>query len=379
MSEPMRILQAFVTNDKGGLTGYIVQNYRHLDKTKVQFDFVTFDVGKLDFEDEFIRMGARFFHIARPSHALTYYKEIKQILSGNSYEAIHFNLSYNNFLPVYLAKLAGTGTHRIILHSHSTGIDDPSLLIRALKQIIHWIGKRLTPLLITDCFACSKLAAKWMFPDSIIKSHKYEVLYNAIDLSAFQYNERKRKKVRKALDIEENVFVVGHVGRFTYQKNHEFLIEIFQEIEKKEPKSILLLIGDGPDRPQIERLVLNYKLGNKVHFLGQRADVADLYQAMDVMVLPSHFEGLCIVAIESQMAALPTICSEELPEETNVSSGYTALSLKKSAKIWADAVLSKKNVHRGDNTEELRKAGYDEEIEIKRIEQLYMHTDVVKL
>lgn len=161
------------------------------------------------------------------------------------------------------------------------------------------------------------------------------------------------------------------MGRFTYQKNHEFLIDVFQEIKTREPNSILLLVGDGPDREKIEKQVISYGLFDKVKFLGQRSDVADLYQAMDVLVLPSRFEGLCIVAIEAQMAALPNVCSEVLPEETKVSSDYTSLSLTLSAKEWADKVLEKKGINRKDNTEILRLAGYDADEEIKRLENLY--------
>lgn len=363
-----RILQIAVANDRGGLTGYIVNNYRKINRKEFQFDFITYD-DKLDFSDEVEKMGAKIFYLPRPSHVVAYYRALKTIQKQFDYLAVHFNLSYVNIVPILLAKMAGF--KRIIVHSHSTGIDDPSTIIRMIKITIHHIGKQLLPLLATDCFACSKLAARWMFPNNIIKNNKYEVLYNSIDLSKFRFEQQKRDKIRKLLGIADDVFVIGHVGRFTYQKNHEFLIDVFQEIKTREPNSILLLVGDGPDREKIEKQVISYGLFDKVKFLGQRSDVADLYQAMDVLVLPSRFEGLCIVAIEAQMAALPNVCSEVLPEETKVSSDYTSLSLTLSAKEWADKVLEKKGINRKDNTEILRLAGYDADEEIKRLENLY--------
>lgn len=363
-----RILQVAVANDKGGLTGYIVNNYRRIDKRKFQFDFVTYD-SLLDFSNEVEKMGARIFYFKRPTHVFQYYHQLKKCRQLYPYHIIHFNLSYANIVPIILAKLAGFP--RIIVHSHSTGIDDPSTKIRFLKIILHSIGKQLIPYLATDYFACSKLAAAWMFPDKIMKNNQYHVMYNAIDLPKFRFNKEKRVKMRKKLGIADDTFVIGHVGRFTYQKNHEFLIDIFQEIQKQQQNSILLLVGDGPDRAKIEDKVAAYGLQNQVQFLGQCKDVSSVYQAMDVMVLPSHFEGLCIVAIEAQMAGLPCICSEALSEETNVSSDYVALSLDETAQTWANVILQKRNIVRKDQTETLRQAGYDADIEIKRLEKVY--------
>ena len=363
-----RILQVAVANDRGGLTGYIVNNYKKINKNEIQFDFITYD-DYLDFSEEIEKMGAKIFYFPRPSHVLSYYTALKKIHEQFDYTAIHFNLSYANIIPIILAKMAGF--KRIIVHSHSTGIDTPSAMTRMIKLMIHQVGKMLIPLLATDYFACSKLAARWMFPNSIIKRNKYEILYNAIELSKYRFNRQKRDAIRKKIGIADDVFVVGHVGRFTYQKNHEFLVDVFCEVENQESKSLLLLIGDGPDREKIENQVAYYNLSDKVKFLGQRSDVANLYQAMDVIVLPSRFEGLCIVAIEAQMAALPIICSEELSEETNVSSDYVSLSLKLSAKNWADKILAKKGTIRTDNTKVLRAAGYDMNVEIKRLEKLY--------
>lgn len=363
-----RILQVAVANDRGGLTGYIVNNYRKINRDEIQFDFITYDA-QLDFSEEIEAMGAKIFYLPRPSHVLSYYITLKKIHQQFDYTAIHFNLSYANIIPIMLAKMVGF--KRIIVHSHSTGIDTPSAVTRIIKLMIHYVGKVLIPLLATDYFACSKLAARWMFPNNIIKNNKYKVLYNAIELSKYRFNKQKRDIMRKKLGIVDDIFVIGHVGRFTYQKNHEFLVDIFREVEKRHSKSLLLLIGDGPDREKIKNQVAHYNLSDKVKFLGQRSDVADLYQAMDVLVLPSRFEGLCIVAIEAQMAALPIICSEELSEETNVSSDYISLSLKLSAKNWADKIIAKKRAIRTDNTKILRAAGYDMDVEIKRLENLY--------
>ena len=369
MEKPIRVLQATVNNNKGGLTGYICQNYRMIDKEKIQFDFLTY--GKqLDFRKEFEDLGAEFHIVSHPTHFMAYYRELNRIRKNRGIDTIHFNISYANFIPLLAAKLAGYS--RIIVHSHNTGLDTPSYAVRMIKKGIHCVGKQLIPYLATDYYACSKLAAEWMFPDRIIKGNRYEVLYNAIDLPKFRFDPEKRKAVREKLEIAEDIFVVGHVGRFTYQKNHEFLIRIFAEIEKKEPKSLLLLVGDGPDREKIQAQVNACGLTEKVKFLGQRSDVADLYQAMDALVLPSRFEGLCIVAIEAQMSALPAVWSEVLPSETHVSDGSTVLSLQQSAQEWAEEILKKKGMPRGDNTEILRKAGYDAEEEIKRVERLYL-------
>lgn len=369
MSKMIRILQATVSNDGGGLTGYICHNYRAINREKIQFDFLT-NEDELDFRDEFESMGAKLYNVPRPNHFYEYYKWLKRIRQERMHKAIHIHTSYANFVPILAAKLAGY--QRIIVHSHSTGLDTPSKAVRYIKTIIHHAGKMLMPYLATDYCACSKLAAKWMFPENIIKQNKYEVLHNAIDLQKFRYNQVKRQELRYKLGIEDDVFVVGHVGRFSYQKNHEFLIKIFCEIEKQEPRCVLLLVGDGPDYEKVRAQVNTYDLDDKVKFLGKRSDVADLYQAMDVMVIPSHFEGLCIVAIEAQMAALPIICSEVLSDETFVSSDSEKISLKKSPKVWAEEALEKKGIERKDNTDILRKAGYDAVTEIKRVEQLYL-------
>ena len=369
MEKPIRILQATVNDTGGGLTGYICQNYRRINKAKVQFDFLTYK-DKLSFQMELEAMGAKFYQVPSPTHFWAYFRYLKRIKEERGYDAIHFNISYANFVPLLAAKLADYP--RIIVHSHSTGIDTPSPLKRIIKMGIHSLGKRFIPFLATDYCACSILAARWMFPDSILRKKKYEVLYNAIDLSRFRFDSERRSAIRDSLGIGADAFVVGHVGRFTYQKNHEFLIQVFQEIVKQEPKSVLLLIGDGPERKKIESQVKASGLQEQVKFLGRRSDVADLYQGMDAIILPSRFEGLCIVAIEAQMAALQTVCSGGLPDETFVSSGSVKLSLLQSAKAWADEVLKRKGAPRKDNTEVLRRAGYDAEMEIKRVEKLYM-------
>lgn len=366
----MRVLQATIANDKGGLTGYIINNYRRIDRNAFQFDFITYD-DNLDFQEEIEGLGAKIYHFPHPTSFFQYYHQLKQIRAENSYDIIHFHMSYANAIPLIAAKLAGFP--RIIMHSHSTGVDTPSAPIRIIKLFVHKIGKQLLPHLATDYLACSELAARWMYPDCIMKKKQYQVMHNAVDLEKFKFNEDIRKSTRKKLGIPDTCYVVGHVGRFTYQKNHDFLIDIFSALCKYTSDTMLLLIGDGPDRLAIEEKVRRYGLSDKVKFLGQRSDISALYQAMDVMVLPSRFEGLCIVAIEAQVAGLPNVCSEVLPQETKVSCDFVYKPLSDSADSWAKCILKQSGKKRVDTTDMMRNAGYDSVLEIKNIERLYQN------
>lgn len=367
--QPIRILQAFVANDKGGLTGYICQNYRFIDKNKVQFDFLTFEDGKLDFEDEFISMGARFYHISRPSHLISYAKSLKGILNQTEYVAVHFNMSYANFIPIIIARWLGA--KKIIVHSHSTAIDDRRSVVRIIKTAIHKIGRNLMSYMADDYLACSSLAAQWMYPVSILQSKHYHMARNAIDVSKYNYNPHVRADVRQRLKISDDTFAIGHVGRFTYQKNHEFLINIFKEVHQKVKDSVLLLIGEGPDEGLIKQKVKELQLNDNVIFLGRRNDVPKLFQAMDCFVLPSRFEGLPIVGIEAQAAGLPCLFSDVITTETSVSKNVVFISLD-DMNHWISNILSISTEKRKP-CEKLciDIAGYNIKKEIKEMESLY--------
>ena len=371
--QPIRILQAFVTNDKGGLTGYIAQNYRYIDKSKVQFDFLTHDETPLDFEEEFTDKGAKFYHIPHPSHPIAYYHALKKILNETDYKAVSFNLSYANFVSVVLAKMAGA--RKIIVHSHSTAIDDKSKLKRSIKRIIHEIGKRIFPIVADEFAACSQYASRWMFTDNIIHGKHFIYARNAIDLSRFRFNRENRDRLRKELEIDPETFCVGHVGRFTYQKNHEYLIDIFHEIVQLHPDSMLLLIGGhgaGGTYEAVMNKIAAYHLEKKVKILGIRNDVPELLSVMDCFVLPSRFEGLAIVSVEAQAAGLHTYQSDIVSPESAITPKATFLSIDQMPLEWARAVLKNINDERKNTEEDLVAAGYDIINEIEKIKQFYI-------
>lgn len=368
MKKPIRVLQGIVANDKGGLTSYICQNYRYIDKSKIQFDFITYD-DTLDFQKEFENMGACFYKLPRASNILKYYFIMKKIQSVNHYEIVHYNMSYANIVPLLIAKLVGI--KRVIIHSHSTQIDSKSNVIRKLKECFHSVFKNALPIIADDYFACSTEAAEWMFPKSIIDNHKYNICHNAINTKRFAFDEAIRKKVRDELSINEETLVIGHVGRFTYQKNHEFILDVYSEVLKKRNNVILMLVGSGELEEEVKEKARVLGLNN-ILYMGQRNDVNELMQAMDIFLLPSRFEGLCLVGIEAQCCGLPCLFSDAITKEVGITHLAHFLSMGTTAE-WVNEIIYKYNpIQRVDMSKATKEAGYDISNEIKKVEVTYL-------
>ena len=207
------------------------------------------------------------------------------------------------------------------------------------------------------------------------ENKKFTIIHNAIDSKNYKFDLEKRDNLRKSLNIE-NKFVIGHVGRFAYQKNHKFLINIFYELQKIEPTSVLMLVGSSVNDDQFiikaKEQVKKLNIENKVLFLGMRNDVPDLMQAMDCFILPSSFEGLPLVAVEAQSAGLKSYLSDVITDEVKITDLVEFISLKESPEHWAKQILSNRNYIRKDMTDEVKKAGYDIKTEIKKIEKFYL-------
>lgn len=371
--EIVRVLQYMVSNDKGGLTKYICQNYKFINKDKIQFDFITYD-RFLDFEEEFSKEGARFYRVPRLKNVFKYFKFWRTLQRKNKYKIVHFHMSYTNIVPIIFAK--SVGIENIILHAHSTQIDDNRFFIRAIKTILNFLGKYLVQFLVKKYLACSDLAAKWMFPVKIIKEKKYILAHNAIDLKKYIFDKNMRKKKRKELCISDKCFCIGHVGRFTYQKNHDFLIDIFYEIYKVSSKAELLLIGENIDNKKyidkIKNKIEKLHLNANVKFLGKRDDVPQIMQAMDCLVLTSLFEGLPLVGIEAQAAGLPCFFSDTITKEVKITNLVNFISLKKKPEFWAEKILNTNTNIKRFSLKEILSSGYDINMEIKKIEKIYL-------
>lgn len=334
-----RVLQVFGEPlDNGGQEAFIMNMYRNVDREKVQFDFFTpYYCANESLRAEIESMGGRVFEkegrFDTQGNKNDFLENLTAFFEEHQYETVHIH-SGSIFSLAFGARIARkSGAKKVIVHSHCTGFDN--LKYRLIKAASPFIFKGNA----THYLACSKLAAAWKFPSSVMKSGNYTVIKNGIDLEKFTYQPENRAKYRKDLGLEDQ-FVICHIGRFTEQKNHSFLIEVFFEIQKRLPNARLLLIGEGPLKEPAEAQVQELGIADKVSFLGIRRDVSEILQASDLFLFPSVFEGLGIVAIEAQATGLPVVASEEIPEEADVTPLFHRLALKQGASHWAEEILS---------------------------------------
>ena len=333
----------------GGVETFFMSYWRHIDKSKFQMDFLSI-YPKLCFEDELVKGGAKIHKVCDFKKCpLKYAKELSKILEENKYDIVHVNmLSAANFIPFIVAKKYKI--EKIIAHAHNTGAPKG-----ILRKLLNASCKKIILSNATDFWACSKKAGKWMFGDDIAK-----VIHNAVDVKKFSFDEMAREKIRREFSLE-NKFVVGHIGRFHEQKNHTFLIDVFAEVYKRDENTVLLLVGDGELKSAIAKKVENLSLKNAVIFTGIRTDVEKFYQAFDVFVLPSLFEGFGIVLLEAQCSGLACVASNVVPLETDVTGSLQYLPF--DAGMWAKVILEKRDFNRVDVSEKVRNAGYDIEQE----------------
>lgn len=367
----IKVLQFTVAATKGGRTLYVLNNWKYIDKTKFQFDFITFN-SKLDFEQQLIDEGCNVYHMScYPEENMEQFiKEFDAILDRN-YDVIHIHTTFwKDTIVEQRAMLKNV--KKIIVHSHNGGcgtawLKEPDE--ETLKR--HYeVQAGLSEEIATDFWACSVEAAKWLYGDKI-KSNRIKIIKNSINTKQFSYNPDLRAQVRKELGLE-NSFVVGHVGKFVCQKNHKFLIEVYNEFQKKCSDAVLLLRGNGELRDDIEEQVRYLGLSEKVRFNDFENDISKYYQAMDVFVFPSFFEGFPYVLVEAQTAGLPCLCSDRISDEVLLTGNIQQLSLD-NIDVWVDKILElSQGYERKDCSKLISDAGYDLPKQVKELEKEYM-------
>jgi len=366
----IRIFQFPIRNSNGGITHYAVNNWRYIDKNKFECDFGTVSK-KIDFENEIFSLdaGLKYVSCYAEENEQQFVDDVRNIFRSGNYDVVHLHTSFwKSFLVEQIA--IDCKIPKIIVHSHSTRIDIEDEIKRIEAEKIHNIRKsEFNTSLATDFCACSKVAADWLFGNQIPKD-RIKIMNNAIDVDKFIYNKNIRSKYRTELGLDD-CFVIGHVGRMAYQKNHEFLLNVFAEVVKKISNARLLLIGDGPLKKYIELKAEKLGIKDKVIFIGIRSDVNNLMQAMDLFCLPSRFEGLGIVLVEALSAGLKCIASDVVPEEINISDNINFMSL--NINKWTNLIIDyAKGYKRNDMYDVITNAGYNLKYQIKEVENLYL-------
>lgn len=354
----VRVLQVGMTRNIGGLETYLIQQFLRLDRSKLMYDFVNITGEyELAFSDIISKNGSKIYSVcSRHRNPLKHYFQWMKLMycCRGRYQTLVVNANSLEYVfPLFCAMLAGIPNR--IIHSHNAGYDHEIGLGRKLLiQFNRWLMRFCA----TDYFSCSQKAGEWMFG----KGKNFQVIHNAIELGKFTYNLKWRNKKRKELYLNHS-FVVGHVGRFGYQKNHSFMIQVFKEICDIYPDSILLLIGDAVGDQTFllnaKEQVKKYGLEKQVMFLGLRNDVNELMQAMDCFVLPSHFEGMPLVGVEAQAAGLPCLFADTITQEVAITPLAEFLSLESGAQEWAEKIVGFKDYARRDMTREITEAGYN--------------------
>ena len=349
-----RVLCLISCMNTGGAKTFLMKIYRQIDKTKYQMDFGANIQQKGFYDNEITALGGKIYYIpSKSSNVREFKKQLDELIRKEKYEVVlRITSSAAGFLDLKVAKKAGV--KRCCVRS-SNSSDGGSML----SVIAHRMGRLLYDKYVDVKIAPSDLAAKYTFGKKAYDSHEVNILHNAVDTSIFQYKESYRSKIRNELDIEKDAVVIGHVGRFYEQKNHIFLIKIFEEICKINKDALLLLVGDGPLEGSVREMIENRHLENRVIFLGVRSDIDQILSAMDVFVLPSLYEGMPNVVIEAQATGLPVILSDTITQEVNITGLVDFCSLSEVESVWAKKVLSKIGIKRESREQQFIKEQYD--------------------
>lgn len=359
---------------KSGLSVIAWNWYREFDKDKICVDFLSCSVPDNNYVEYIHKNGGEFYLIDIEGKNIIQ-RQIGRFLTSrktskkNKYDCIHIHVSEAGEAFAFYAGVKPF-CKKIIIHSHNSGVgcESSKFTIGAkIKVCLHKLCKHLISGKNVVRLACSDLAGKWLY----LPKHDYTIVNNGIDTEKFVFDRQVRDKIRAELKIE-NKFVVGHIGRFSYQKNHKFLIDIFNEIYKENSNAVLLLLGCGELEKQIREKVHALGLDKEVIFYGTVSNANEFYQAMDCFVLPSNFEGLPVVAVEAQAAGLKFLCSDVVTKEAKITELLEFMSLSESAEAWAKKVLSYDNGYdRIDMSDEIKRAGFDIKYSAKQLERLY--------
>lgn len=363
---PIRITQIIGKWLGGGVESVVMNYYRHIDRSKIQFDFICDEDSTNIPYDEINSLGGKVILIPPYQKVIKYHNELKKVLKDGNYKIVHSHINTLSVFSLWAAKSAGVPVR--IAHSHST-TNKKEKKKNLMKQVL----KHFSKVFATDYMCCSELAGRWLFGDKEYDRGNVYLLNNAIDLDKFKYDENIRKEKRKELNISDDTLVIGHVGRFVEQKNHRFLIDIFNEVHKERKNSILLLAGQGPLVEEIHEKVNELGLNESVRFLGQRKDIDKLYQAMDLFLFPSLYEGLGMVAVEAQVSGLPCVVSTEIPEIAKVTEKITFVNLENKIETWTEIIFKYiKNINRKNInfTDGIKK--YDIIKEATKLEKKYL-------
>lgn len=357
----MRILEITSDLDGGGVDRLLYDYCSRMTKD-IQFDFVVTSKIEGILEKPLKELGCKVYRISQIREGLkNHNNQLKKILTDNHYDVIHDHSGYKAWCNLRIAKKCGVGVR--IAHSHQ------AFMAETTKQkIMRILSTPITKMYSTELFACGNDAAKWMWGKRAFNSDKVYIMKNAIQAERFSFSPEKRECIRSEYNIADK-FVIGNVARFSYQKNHEFLINIFAQVKKIRSDAVLMLIGRGELEDDVKKQVKELELQDSVIFMGVRNDVPDLINAMDVFVLPSHFEGLPVTLVEIQANGLPAVISENVTKEMTFSRDFTFIPLIQPISDWANVIAGKQ---RNESENLIRNTIYDLNVATNELRSKYL-------
>lgn len=377
-NKPVRVLH-MAPLGPGGISKLTVSINKLIDRDRVVFEYLVFRDHKEFFDDEISELGApkRIVDVENVKISLfkqvVKFKKMCELFRREKYDVVHVDASTPYDVVVALAaKVSGIRT--IVFHSHNDGFKKGNIL----RDVMFPFFKLLMRFCVTDYFTISGKAAEFMFPTKIYKQKKYTLVRNGIDPVELRFSPEDRNYIRDQLNIGSKK-VIGHIGRFVYQKNHRFLIDIFEKVLEKDSGYILLLVGEGELVDEIKKYAEDHGVIENVVFFGTTHEIGKVLSAMDCFVFPSHFEGLGIVAIEAQANGLPTICADSIVDEVNVTDKFCRVH-GWDANEWADRIcdIIQNDNRCDDKIEEIRKSGYDIRSTVSKLESFYIETSKPK-